>query len=74
MLSAEPPDASAEALETLQAHLRTLEQEAIQLAEVVHFLQHRVARRGPAWRFAYELLDGVEARRQRLARHAAPSA
>ena len=56
--------------EQLLEHLRILEQEPELLAEVVRFLQGRIARRGAAWRFAYELLDGVETRRQRLARHA----
>ncbi|MCB9610444.1 MAG: hypothetical protein H6716_27900 [Polyangiaceae bacterium] len=72
LLSTEPAESDPEALEALLDQLRVLEQDATQLADVVRFLQQRVARRGAAWRFAYELLDGVEARRQRLARHAPP--
>ncbi|MEZ4228188.1 MAG: hypothetical protein R3B89_03425 [Polyangiaceae bacterium] len=71
LLDSQPADvAGREGLEQLLEHLRILEQEPELLAEVVRFLQGRIARRGAAWRFAYELLDGVETRRQRLARHA----
>lgn len=72
LLAVEPADAAQDGLDLLLEHLRALEQQAELLTEVVHFLQARVARRGAAWRFAYDLLDSVETRRQRLARHAAP--